>query len=83
MDDSHHNKDAEQFPCPFCSKSFNRRDNWRQHLSRHTKSNGGRKMRLKYHPEAKKMYEKEKQQRRSRRRAMNEEQIDARPYWST
>ncbi|ORY59952.1 uncharacterized protein BCR38DRAFT_488137 [Pseudomassariella vexata] len=55
-----HNPDIDSVSevCIFCSKKFNRRDNWRQHLKLHTMK--GRSIsRTDFHPKAQELYDEE------------------------
>ncbi|KAI6082439.1 hypothetical protein F4821DRAFT_263946 [Hypoxylon rubiginosum] len=52
-------------PCPFCDKSFNRKDNYRQHLKLHTQDNPAH--RTKYHPNAQALLDEEVNKYRRRR----------------
>lgn len=52
----HENKDA--FPCEFCGRSFNRKDNWRSHLKLHTVSRG-KNARTDYYAKAVRVYDEE------------------------
>ncbi|KAK3990532.1 hypothetical protein QBC44DRAFT_239095 [Cladorrhinum sp. PSN332] len=48
----------ERFPCEYCDKVVNRKDNWRTHLFLHTQQRG-KNGRVKYNPNAIKAYEEE------------------------
>ncbi|KAI3326512.1 hypothetical protein HD806DRAFT_487456 [Xylariaceae sp. AK1471] len=61
-----HNPDKACSLCPFCSRSFNRRDNMLDHLYKHTQKRGG-KTRVKFYPEAEAVY-KDEMRKCSRRR---------------
>ncbi|KAL1898927.1 hypothetical protein Sste5346_003338, partial [Sporothrix stenoceras] len=52
----HENKDS--FPCEFCGRHFNRKDNWRSHLKLHTVTRG-KNARTDYFPAAVRIYEHE------------------------
>ncbi|CAK7219442.1 hypothetical protein SCUCBS95973_003823 [Sporothrix curviconia] len=52
----HENKDS--FPCEFCGRHFNRKDNWRSHLKLHTVTRG-KNARTDYYPAAVRIYEHE------------------------
>lgn len=52
----HENKDL--FPCEFCGRHFNRKDNWRSHLKLHTISRG-KNARTDYFPRALDVYNDE------------------------
>ncbi|EFX06411.1 hypothetical protein CMQ_6732 [Grosmannia clavigera kw1407] len=52
----HENKDT--FPCEFCGRSFNRKDNWRSHLKLHTISRG-KNARTDYFAKAVQVYNEE------------------------
>lgn len=58
----HHPKPTK---CQFCFKSFNRRDNWLQHIKLHTLQDRAAK-RTRYYPLALDVYNQEKQRNRSR-----------------
>ncbi|KAJ1338718.1 tramtrack [Microdochium nivale] len=53
-----HKLDGVIFSCPFCSKTFNRRDNYRSHLLLHTKQDRTIS-RTRYDPRALALYEEE------------------------
>jgi len=53
-----HKLDGVVFACPFCSKTFNRRDNYRSHLQLHTKKDRTIS-RTRYDPRAEALYEEE------------------------
>ncbi|KAI1382511.1 uncharacterized protein F4822DRAFT_435505 [Hypoxylon trugodes] len=63
---SHHMPDTELFPCEICGKTFNRNDNRRQHLFRHTRPDKSRNVRTKFDPRAVAMYEEQKKWQRKR-----------------
>ncbi|OAA57565.1 Zinc finger, C2H2-type/integrase, DNA-binding protein [Niveomyces insectorum RCEF 264] len=52
----HDNKDA--FPCEFCGRVFNRKDNWRSHLKLHTVARG-KNARTDYFPKAVRVFDEE------------------------
>ncbi|KXJ96362.1 hypothetical protein Micbo1qcDRAFT_154914, partial [Microdochium bolleyi] len=53
-----HKLDGVIFSCPFCSKTFNRRDNYRSHLLLHTKKDRTIS-RTRYDPRALALYDEE------------------------
>ncbi|KAI0008969.1 hypothetical protein F4779DRAFT_618091 [Xylariaceae sp. FL0662B] len=60
-----HTPDAVRTTCPFCGRRFNRRDNYRQHLSLHTiKTRSIR--RTDYFPEAQALYDEEMRKTKQR-----------------
>ncbi|ORY58513.1 uncharacterized protein BCR38DRAFT_447524 [Pseudomassariella vexata] len=58
--------------CKYCPKSFNRKDNWRQHLRLHTRPNT-RLKRVAYNPEAVKQYTTETERLIHSRRVIRNE----------
>lgn len=55
---SSHHENKDSFPCEFCGRHFNRKDNWRSHLKLHTVTRG-KNARTDYFPAAVRIYEHE------------------------
>ncbi|KAK4167319.1 hypothetical protein QBC43DRAFT_139948 [Cladorrhinum sp. PSN259] len=51
--------EGDRYACPFCDKVVNRKDNWISHVGLHTQQRG-KNGRVKFHPEAIKLYEEER-----------------------